>query len=86
MPELSRFYGITIKMYHGDHPTPHFHVEYAENRAKFSLHPLEVVKGEVPSRVRSLVLEWAAEHLDELEADWRLCQSGRVPNPIKPLD
>jgi hypothetical protein len=29
MPELSRFYGIVIKMYFGDHAPPHFHAEYA---------------------------------------------------------
>lgn len=33
MPELSRFYGIVIKMYFGDHDPPHFHAEYAEDRA-----------------------------------------------------
>ena len=86
MPELSRFYGITIAMYHDDHPPAHFHVEYVEFRAKFSLRPLQIMKGEVPSRVRSLVLEWAAEHFDELVEDWKLTQSGRVPNSIKPLD
>lgn len=30
MPEISRFYGITIKMYFADHAPPHFHAEYAE--------------------------------------------------------
>ena len=28
MPELSRFYGIVIKMYYNDHNPPHFHAEY----------------------------------------------------------
>jgi hypothetical protein len=32
MPELSRFHGIVIKMYFGDHDPPHFHAEYAERR------------------------------------------------------
>ena len=26
MPEISRFFGITITMYYNDHPPPHFHV------------------------------------------------------------
>lgn len=30
MPEISRFYGIVIKMYFADHAPPHFHAEYAE--------------------------------------------------------
>jgi hypothetical protein len=28
MPELSRFYGLTIRMYYDEHPPPHFHVSY----------------------------------------------------------
>ncbi len=29
MPELCRFYGIVVKMFHDDHNPPHFHAEYA---------------------------------------------------------
>jgi hypothetical protein len=29
MPEISRFYGIVIKMYFRDHAPPHFHAEYS---------------------------------------------------------
>ena len=28
MPEISRFYGIIIRMYFVDHNPPHFHAEY----------------------------------------------------------
>jgi hypothetical protein len=28
MPEISRFFGIIIKMFFKDHAPPHFHVEY----------------------------------------------------------
>ncbi len=31
MPELSRFYGIVIRMFFGDHVPPHFHAEYGED-------------------------------------------------------
>ena len=34
MPEISRFYGIVIKMYFADHAPPHFHAEYAEHEAR----------------------------------------------------
>ena len=30
MPEISRFFGIIIKMYFDEHPPPHVHAEYAE--------------------------------------------------------
>jgi len=28
MPEISRFYGIVIKMFYNDHAPPHFHAEH----------------------------------------------------------
>lgn len=34
MPELSRFYGIIIYMYLGDHMPPHFHAKYSEYEAQ----------------------------------------------------
>ncbi len=33
MPEVSRFFGLVISMFHDDHLPPHFHVKYAEHRA-----------------------------------------------------
>jgi hypothetical protein len=30
MPEISRFFGIVIKMYFDDHNPPHFHAEYGK--------------------------------------------------------
>jgi hypothetical protein len=33
MPTISRFYGILIQMYFGDHLPPHFHALYAEFEA-----------------------------------------------------
>jgi len=35
MPEISRFYGIVIKIFYDDHNPPHFHAEYGSMR--FSL-------------------------------------------------
>src|SRR5262245_16946893 len=29
VPEISRFLGITVRMFHDDHGPPHFHAEYA---------------------------------------------------------
>lgn len=31
MPEISRFYGIVIKMYYNDHAPPHLHAEFGEH-------------------------------------------------------
>ena len=32
MPEISRFYGIVVKMYFADHNPPHFHAEYGDEQ------------------------------------------------------
>ncbi|MCJ7583972.1 MAG: DUF4160 domain-containing protein [Anaerolineales bacterium] len=33
MSEISRFFGISIKMFFDEHPPPHFHAEYGEHKA-----------------------------------------------------
>lgn len=33
MPEISRFFGIVIRMFFDDHNTPHFHAEFQAHRA-----------------------------------------------------
>ena len=35
MPEISRFFGIVVRMYYDDHAPPHIHVEYQGQRAVF---------------------------------------------------
>jgi hypothetical protein len=50
MPEISRFYGIVIKMYFADHAPPHFHAEYAEHEARIAIESLALLSGELPPR------------------------------------
>ena len=52
MPELSRFYGIVIKMYFDDHDPSHFHAEYAEDEAVISIETLAIIAGRLRFRVR----------------------------------
>jgi hypothetical protein len=33
MPEISRFYGIVVRMYFEEHPPPHFHAYYGGQEA-----------------------------------------------------
>jgi len=35
MPELSRFFGIIIRMHYDDHDPGHIHTEYSGRKAKF---------------------------------------------------
>ncbi|MCU0670572.1 MAG: DUF4160 domain-containing protein [Myxococcota bacterium] len=85
MPTISVFYGIVIQMFWNDHAPPHFHALYAEHEAQIDLRDLRVLHGSLPRRAMALVLEWAAEHRDELMEDWELCRRLQPPNPIPPL-
>jgi Domain of unknown function (DUF4160) len=58
MSELSRFYGLIIRMYYDDHPPPHFHVQYGEYKAKITTDTLAVLTAYLPARALGLVVEW----------------------------
>ena len=88
MPELSRFYGIVIRMFSevgNPHHRPHFHAYYQERVAVFAIDPVALIAGSLPVRQRRLVEAWAELHQRELAADWGLLQSGRTPDAIEPL-
>lgn len=85
MPTLSVFFGIVIQMYWREHAPPHFHALYGDDEALLDLRDLRVMRGSLPRRALALVLEWAAEHRDELMEDWNLCSRLESPKPIEPL-
>ena len=70
MPELSRFYGIIIRMHYGDHAPPHFHAIYGDQEALVSIDNLAILKGRLPPRARGLVVEWAALRQADLREAW----------------
>jgi hypothetical protein len=85
MPTISRFYGILIQMYFGDHVPPHFHALYAGFEALIDIQTFEVIRGDLPNRAMALVLEWAQQHREELRQDWELCVQNQQPMKILPL-
>ena len=88
MPELSRFFGITVRMFAetgSPHHAAHFHAYYQDEVAIFSIDPVEMIAGSLPKRQRRLVEAWAELHDTELKADWHRLQEGRKPLPIEPL-
>ena len=86
MPELSRFYGIVIQMYFGDHPPPHFHAIYGGNKAVVDIETLALIDGNLPPRARGLVIEWATIHQNELRQAFRRARAFEAPGRIAPLD
>lgn len=86
MPELSRFYGVIVRMYYDDHGPPHFHVYYQDHEAVLRIDTLEVFRGELPRRALVLVLEWALAHRPELRSNWNRAENGEPLSPIAPLE
>ena len=86
--ELSRFFGIIIRMFveaGGTHHRPHFHAYYQDEAAVFALDTVECLGGNLPKSQQRLVEAWAEIHRDELQRDWELLQSGQLPVKIEPL-
>jgi hypothetical protein len=86
VPEISRFFGIVIKMFFDDHNPPHFHAEYAGSIALIGIRTLAVFSGRLPPRAMGLVIEWATLHQQELLADWERAQAQQDLRPIAPLE
>ncbi len=82
MPEIARFYGIIIKLFFGDHPPPHFHAVYGEFVGLFNIQTLEMFEGDLPSRAKKLVLEWAELNQKELLEMWNNQEFRKLP-PLK---
>ena len=86
MPEVSRFFGIVIRMYFLDHEPPHFHAKYAGAEAQIQITPVGVLRGELPPRALALVVEWATLHQAELHENWRRLHADEPPLRIAPLE
>lgn len=86
MPTICSFYGIIIQMFWNDHAPPHFHAIYGEHEALIEIKTLKILRGEMPRRALSLILEWAFLHRSELLEDWILCEKKQNPKKINPLD
>ena len=86
MPEISRFFGVIIRMFYDEHNPPHFHVEYQGKKAVFDFQG-NILKGTLKSKTATkLVREWVDFHALELEEDWELAQEGKQIKKIDPLD
>ncbi|NEP45617.1 MAG: DUF4160 domain-containing protein [Okeania sp. SIO2H7] len=86
MPVISQFYGIIIRMFYNDHAPPHFHAVYGEYELIVGISPITIIHGKVPNRVRSMILEWAALHQQELLDNWNRCRQAEVLLSIEPLE
>lgn len=86
MPAISRFFGIVITMNYNDHPPPHFHVRYGNQKGLIAIDTLGLIRGHLPPRVLGFVVEWASQHQAALAENWDLTKRQQPLQPIQPLE
>lgn len=85
MPEISRFFGIIITMFYGDHNPHHFHARYGKYKTAIRIEDFRVIEGDFPPSALGMVIEWASIHKRELMDNWDAAQANRPPKKIDPL-
>jgi len=88
MPEISRFFGIIIRIFSepgSPHHLAHFHAYYQNHVGIFSIDTIELIGGSLPQRERRLVEAWAELHQGELKENWERLQVGQLPYKVAPL-
>jgi hypothetical protein len=86
VPRISEFFGIVIKMFYNDHAPPHFHAEYGDFEAIYTIETIEVLRGGLPRRAHAMVLEWTTLKRFELKDNWELARKGLPLNSVDPLE
>ena len=87
MPELSRFFGIVIKLLFMDtskHNKPHVHIFYGEYEASIAIDG-EMLAGNLPQKQYKMVVGWLALHEEEVYFAWNNAVQGKPFEKIKPL-
>lgn len=81
MPEISRFYGIIIKMFFKpkEHEPSHIHALYGEYIGEFNIRTTEMMKGDLPKKAQELVKEWLTLYQDDLQNMWDKQQIEKLP-------
>ena len=82
MPEITRFYGIVIKIFFTkEHNPPHFHAVYGEHNGIFEINTLEMIEGDLPIKAQSLVKEWASLYVTDILNMW----NSKILKKLPPL-
>ena len=86
MPRISEFFGVVIYVYFNDHSPPHFHAEYGDFEAVYTIDTMDILRGQLPRRAHIMVIEWALLHRDELRMNWQRAREQVPLEQIDPLD
>lgn len=81
MPVISRFYGITIKMYlrQKEHNPPHIHAIYSECIGVFSPLDGEMFEGDIPSKGQQMIKEFIEYYKERLLEMWETQNFENLP-------
>ena len=87
MPELSRFFGLIIKIQFKDHGPPHIHVWYGgRNRATVRISDGTLLHGRLPRPQLLFVGAWVYLYHEELLDAWERASHHLDPGRIPPLE
>ena len=81
MPEISRLYGIVIKMFFKpkEHEPSHIHALYGEYVGIFDLQSMEMTEGDLPKKAQELIKEWLYKNQEELLKMWETQKLRKLP-------
>lgn len=81
MPEISRFYGMVVKMYFAqrEHNPPHFHVIYGDTLGQIDIQTLEMIEGDLPHKALTMINEWGSKYQKELLTIWETQEFIKLP-------
>lgn len=83
MPEITRFYGIVIKIFlTKDHNPPHFHAVYGEYNGSFEIETLDMIEGDLPKKAQSMIKEWGLKYRSEIMEMW----NSKILKKLPPLE
>jgi hypothetical protein len=88
VPELSRFFGIVIRMLveAGGHHHRRTSTITIRSMRPFAVDTIECLEGSLPKAPQRLVEAWAEIHRAELQHDWELLQMGQPPGQDRTIE
>ena len=86
VPEISRFFGIVVRMYYQEHEPRHFHAEHRAQEGKFDFDGNQIVGNITSKNALDLIRQWAQLNRSALDANWSNIIAGRSLDRIRPLE
>ncbi|MBQ8823381.1 MAG: DUF4160 domain-containing protein [Lachnospiraceae bacterium] len=81
MPVISRFHGITIKMYlrQKEHNPPHVHAIYGNDIGLFDIRTGEMFEGDLPPKQRQMIAAFIQQNSTRLIEMWETQKYELIP-------